>query len=316
LSLHATAEDAPVGLTREVRLLTDTTAEVRARGLADGPAGLTAAFDALELVDRSLSLFRQSELTRLNDRGEGCVSKELAHAISLSLDVAAASSGAFDPTVEPLTRAAGHLGGRRREPSAQERKRLLKNVGYRKVALDAPKGCVRMGEGTRLDLGGIAQGYGADLALGALVAKGARTAFVDLGGSSRAVHGETVKVEARDPEDRKRAPWVTFEMESGGLGTTAGGDGRPAHILDPRNGLPAETGVLAATVLARTAAEADALDTAVFVLGPVRGLELLARWGAEGIVLSRDSGRPTVWTTPGFAAAHRLQARPDVTVRE
>jgi thiamine biosynthesis lipoprotein len=183
------------------------------------------------------------------------------------------------------------------------------------VALDAPKGCVRMVEGTRLDLGGIAQGYAADLALAALVTKGARTAFVDLGGSSRAVHGEKVRVEARDPENRKLAPWATFEMESGGMGTV-GGDGRPAHVLDPRNGLPAETGVLAATVLARTAAEADALDTAVFVLGPTRGLELLARWGAEGLVLSREAGRATVWTTPGFAAAHGLQARPDVTVRE
>ncbi|HET8645306.1 MAG TPA: hypothetical protein VFO85_07445, partial [Vicinamibacteria bacterium] len=61
---------------------------------------------------------------------------------------------------------------------------------------------------------------------------------------------------------------------------------------------------------------ADALDTAVYVLGPQEGLALLGRRGAAGFVLLRDGGRKVVLTTPGFARTHSLEAAPDVEVRE
>ena len=61
--------------------------------------------------------------------------------------------------------------------------------------------------------------------------------------------------------------------------------------------------------------EADALSTAVFVLGAEDGLALLARRGAAGLVLSREAGRAVIRATPGFAETRRLRAADGVTVR-
>lgn len=298
---------------REVRLVMGTTAEVRVAGLADPAPALDAAFGALARVDDRLSLWKESELARLNREGSANASPELAAVLRHALDVAAASFGAFDPTVEPLVRATGGLGGSGRALGGGERRRLLARIGTEHVHLDLASGEVRLDPGTRLDLGGIAKGYAADLALSALKRAGATSGFVDLGGSSLAVFGDPLGVEVRDPLDASVRRWAAFELTGGAL-ATSGGDQRPGHILDPRNGLPAK-GVLAATVVAGSAMEADALSTAVCVLGADEGLALVRRRGAAGLVLLRERGRRVIRTTPGFAADHALRVAPGVEVR-
>jgi FAD:protein FMN transferase len=298
---------------REVRLVMGATAEVRAAGAADPAAALDAAFAALQRVDDRMSLWKPSELTTLNHAGRARVSPDLAAVLWHALDVSFASGGAFDPTVEPLVRAAGHLGGRPRRLGRCQRARLLERVGTAHVHLDTATREVSLDPGTRLDLGGIAKGYAVDLALDALRRAGASAGLVDLGGSSLGVFGGPAPVDVRDPEDPARPPWATFEIDGAAL-ASSGGDQRPGHILDPRTGLPAR-GVLAATVVARTATEADALSTAVYVLGADLGLALLSRRGAEGLVLLREGQRPVIRSSPGFAAAHALVAAPGVTVQ-
>lgn len=298
---------------REVRLVMGTTAEVRVGGLAEPAPALDAAFGALALVDDRLSLFKESELARLNREGRAKASAELLAVLRHALDVAAASSGAFDPTVEPLVRAAGGLGDEGRSLGNEERRPLLASVGCHHVHLDPATGEVRLDPGTRLDFGGIAKGYAVDLALAAVRGAGAASGLVDLGGSSLAAFGERVVVEIRDPIKKDGQPWAAFELRDGALGTS-GGDQRPGHILDPRTGLPARR-VLSATVVAGSAIEADALSTAVYVLGAEEGLALLRRRGAEGLVLLREGGRSVVRTTPGFAAARALRVARGVEVR-
>lgn len=297
---------------REVRLVMGATAEVRVLGAADPAPALDAAFAALQRVDDRMSLWKPSELTTLNQAGRARVSTDLASVLLHALDVAYASGGAFDPTVEPLVRAAGHLGGHPRRLGGCERARLLARVGTVHVHLDPATRAVRLDPGTRLDFGGIAKGYAVDQALDALRAAGAAGGVVDLGGSSLGVFGMPMTVLVRDPDDPALPPWATFELQDGSL-ASSGGDQRPGHILDPRTGLPARK-VLAATVVARTAMEADALSTAVYVLGAERGLELLSRRGAAGLVLARDGARPVLRASPGFAAAHALRPADGVTV--
>ena len=74
--------------------------------------------------------------------------------------------------------------------------------------------------------------------------------------------------------------------------------------------------VLSATVVAPDAMEADALSTALFVLGPREGLPLLEQRGASGFVLLREGRRRLLRSTRGFAAAHALKVAPGVEVRE
>ena len=297
---------------REVRVVMGTTAEVRVAGLDDPAPALDRAFAALALVDDQMSLWRESPLTRLNAAGSARVPAELFTVVRHALDVAHASAGAFDPTVEPLVRAAGGFGGPARGVSDGERQRLRARIGVRHVHLDDAGPAIRLDPGTTLDLGGIAKGYAADLALAALRAAGARSGLVDLGQSSIGVFGEPLSLDVRDPEEGDGTPWASFEAEEAAV-STSGGDQRAGHIFDPRTGLPAAR-VLSATVVAASGIEADALSTAVYVLGAEDGLRLLARRGAHGLVLRREKGRAVLRATPGFGVRFRLRTRADVLV--
>jgi thiamine biosynthesis lipoprotein len=291
-----------------------TRAEVQVAGVEDPAAAVDAAFRALDLVDRSMSLWKESELTRLNRDGEARVSAELQAVLAHALDMAAASDGAFDPTVEPLVRAAGGFGGTRRALTTAQRKRLLAKVGARHVHLERTSGSVRLDPGTALDLGGIAKGYAVDLALRALRAAGAESGLVDLGQSSVSVFGQPLTLDVRNPERPDGPSWARFRLSEGHV-STSGGDQREGHILDPRTGRPAHR-VLSATVIAGSAVEADALSTAVFVLGPDRGLALLERRGAAGFVLWRRRGSAVVETTAGMRSLYGLEPAAGVVVHE
>jgi len=308
--LAAPREGPPV---RETRLVMGTTAEVQVTGLAEAGPVLAAAFAALSRVDDSMSLWKPSELQRLNDHGTGRVSPDLLAVVQGAVEVAAASGGAFDPTVEPLVRATGGLGGRRRALRPAERRLLLQRVGFARVHVDPATAEVRLAPGTCLDLGGIAKGYAVDLAMGELRRAGAEGGLVDLGTSSLGVFGDPVAVDVRDPESATGAPWASFRLADAFL-ATSGADQRGAHIFDPRTGRAAR-GVLSATVVARTGLEADALSTALYVMGAADGLALLERRGAAGLVLLREHGRKVVRTTTGFGAAYGLVTAAGVALR-
>src|SRR5262249_24403474 len=158
--------------------------------LTDPTPAFDAAFAVLDRVDDAMSLWKPSELERLNDAGAARVSADVLAVLLQALDVAAASDGAFDPTVEPLVRASGGLGGPHRTPGGAGRHGFRGSVGYRRVQVEEPAAEVRLEPGTRLDFRGIAKGYAADLVLAALKAAGATRGLVDLGSSSISVFGE------------------------------------------------------------------------------------------------------------------------------
>lgn len=312
LALGDAARAAAAPVAHEVRLVMGTTAEVEAQGPAELSLALAAAFAALTRVDDAMSLWKPSELQRLNDAGEGQPSRDLRAVLESALEIAAASAGAFDPTVEPLVRARGGFGAPALRLSPTERTALLARVGYRRVHLDPDSGRVRLEPGTRLDFGGIAKGYAADLALDALRSGGAEAGFVSLGESSLGQFGKSLDLEARDPEAPAGQPWAAFRV-AGGSVSSSGFAQKGAHILDPRTGEPA-SGLLSATVVAATGIEADALSTAVFVLGADVGLRLLEQRGAAGFVLLRESGVRVVRATNRFAHEHALELAPGVSL--
>src|SRR5262245_26610239 len=222
---------------REARLVMGTVAEVVVEGVPETNAALDAAFAALDDVDRRMSLWKPSELSALNARGAGELSPPLFTVLDRSLEIARASQGAFDPTVEPLVRAAGGMGGPRRALDAAERRRLLARVGWSRIRLDASRRTIDLA-GTSVDLGGIAKGYAVDEALAALRAQGARAAMVDLGRSSVGTFGRPLVLDIADPERKDGPPWGTFVLEDASVGSS-GGDQKKDHILDPRTGRPA-----------------------------------------------------------------------------
>ncbi|MCU0641063.1 MAG: FAD:protein FMN transferase [Candidatus Margulisbacteria bacterium] len=142
-----------------------------------------------------------------------------------------------------------------------------------------------------LDLGGIGKGYAVEAARRLLLKKGVKSAIIDLH-SSIAVIGDGWRVGIRDPridKDGREKQGVAgiVILNDGDALATSGQYEQPGHIVDPRTGRPADR-CLSVTVVAKDAALADALSTAVFVLGPVDGRKLLARFGARSFIIGRN----------------------------
>ena len=128
-------------------------------------------------------------------------------------------------------------------------------------------------QGVKIDLGGIGKGFAVEKVRKLLMEQGAASGMIDIR-SSIAVFGKKVrKIGIQDPKDRSKILGMV-ELKEGESLSTSGNYERGNHIIDPRTKRPA-LGCSSVTVIGKNAAEADALSTAVFVLGPVAGTKLI-----------------------------------------
>ena len=249
----------------------------------DGRA-LGAAQEALALADdleRQMTIFREdSEISRIN-REAVCapveVEARLFGLLDLAARLAAETAGAFDITGGPLSRLWRSCRREGRLPTADEIESARAAVGMSHVRLDPERRTVAFAcENVGLDLGAIGKGHALDRICEQLRAEGVTDALVHAGHSSIAAMGcpawdQGWAVSIADAVGDSPRPQVRLHdqcMATSGSGQqfyeVAGK--RYGHIIDPRAGWPAE-GVLSATAIAPTAAEADALATAFYIMG-------------------------------------------------
>lgn len=272
-------------------------------------AAIAAGVAELERLEKVFSLYRaDSALARLNAEGglTGAPS-ELLDLVGQARGWAALSDGAFDPTVQPLWQLYfSHFTGA--EPAASgpsdeaiEAARAL--VDWRAVEVDAASSSIRLGRpGMGLTLNGIAQGYITDRVCDVLRAQGLDRMLVDMG-EPRALSahpdGSAWRIGVAHPAEPAKSV-TTLEVvdkgvsTSGGYGTTFDPEGRFTHLLDPRTGrtAPARSGV---TVVADTAAKADALSTALAV-APVERRQAIvtAAGGVKALFVAADGSVTTL----------------------
>jgi len=249
------------------------------------------------------ALDEKSEISSINiSAGSGAikVTDETFQIIKESLKQAEYTHGAFDPTVGLLL----ELWGFRKEinhiPSTEQLQIALAGVSWKNVNVDDEDCSVQLADpNTRLDLGGIAKGYAVDRAFEALRDMGETDFLINLAGNMRA-HGRPAptrpgwRIGIRNPF-AEGTHFGTLVLADGEGIATSGSyeryviiDGvRHGHILDPRNGRPV-SGMIAVTVVATSAMEADALSTALFVLGPEAGAELLQAHPGCGAIFVPD----------------------------
>jgi thiamine biosynthesis lipoprotein len=199
----------------------------------------------------------------------------------------AATQGAYDITSGPLSRAWGFMGRAGSIPEAETLAAARQRVGSQYLQLDGASHSVYFHRpGLEINFGSIGKGYALDRCAEQFAAAGIRDFLLHGGNSSvlaRGAHGSLSNeqgwsVGVRDPLHPERR-LGEIKLKDRALATSGSGtqffihDGRRyGHILDPRSGWPAE-GVLSVTVLAPTAAQADALSTAFYVLGPRQSRE-------------------------------------------
>ena len=246
------------------------------------------------------------------------VSEETMQVIQASLDMSRRSEGAFDITyaaMRGLWKFDEDLEKHIPPPAEIERRRLL--IDYRDVIVDAKKRTVRLRRaGMRLGLGGIAKGYAVDRCAEVLRRHGLRDFMVQAGGDLF-VAGQKGSahwmVGVRDP----RAPkGIIAKMAIQDHAFSTAGDYERAflldgkryhHIIDPKTGYPA-TASRGVTIFAPTAFLADALDDAVFILGPERGMALVDSYpGCSAMIVDASN---KVWVSKSLEGRLERTAAP------
>lgn len=301
--------------------------------VADDTARAVDALDLVDAIEDRITVYRDSsELARLNARAaEGWqpVGPELLALLVLARQLHERTGGAFDMAAGALVRAWGFLRRQGRTPTAEELARARESAGMRWVEIDERDARVRfLKDGVELNPGGIGKGWALDRMIETLRAAGVESVFVHGGASSvRAAGRQGLAAGGRGWPVGLRHPLLpgrrlaTVRLENAALGTSGSGTQffvdrgrRLGHILDPRSGLPAE-GVLSATVIAPTAAEADALSTALYVLGPEGLPTVAAAGGPVGAIVvlpAATSGGVRVLTANVPEAAVTVEPCPGV----
>ncbi|HEY2148014.1 MAG TPA: FAD:protein FMN transferase [Pirellulales bacterium] len=250
---------------------------------ADGTEAAIAALDLVDRLEEQLTVYRpSSEVSRLNrEAAERDVEVEprLFALLRFACELHRRTGGAYDITSGPLSKAWGFFRRAGQIPSDDDLAEALAGVGSQHLALDEAASNVRfLRPGLEINLGSIGKGYALDRAADFLEARGIADFLIHGGQSSmlargsRGLAGEGWWVGLRDPL-RPEERLGEIRLRNRALGTSGSlkqffyHEGRRyGHILDPRTGRPAQ-GMLSSTVLAPTAAEADALSTAMFVMG-------------------------------------------------
>lgn len=244
-----------------------------------------AAFDLIEQVEDQLTIYRDSsqviEINQLACQQAVEVDDGLFELLQLCQQLHRETNGAFDITSGPLSRTWGFLKREGRVPASEELDSALSRVDGARVALNPSAKTVQfLKPGTEINFNSIGKGYALDLVARQLELAGHDDFFWHGGGSSVLARGRNRSskkscwtIGLRHPVDAKQR-LAEFHLTDRALATAGGAtqffeqEGqRYSHILDPRTGQPA-AGVFSSTVLAPTAAMADGLATAFFVMGP------------------------------------------------
>ncbi len=262
----------------------------------------------LARIDQQMSTWRgDSDLSRFNAL-PGDATQLLPAAfhtvLACALATAEASGGAFDPTIGPLVDLWGfgpHPAEQEGPPPPERIAAALARIGWRRLDFDTASGRLCQPGGAALDFSGIAKGYAVDLVAEGLIAAGIDSFLVEIGGELR---GRGVKpdgspwwvaVEQAATTTEVQTPRYVVALHDLAIATS--GDYRRrfhhggvvyGHTIDPRTGWPIRPDIAAVTVLHRQCMQADALATAIAVLGLPAGLDHATRHGIAALIVTRE----------------------------
>ncbi|MBU6299974.1 MAG: FAD:protein FMN transferase [Verrucomicrobia bacterium] len=267
-----------------------TTWSLRTLGSAPDQAQVQRELDALESV---FSTWRaDSEISRFNQTPPHQwfpVSAELSEAFLLAREVHDRSSGAFDPTVGPLTAAFGFGPPSLANPGAQP---CLELIDY-----DPCRPALRKKTSApTLDLSALAEGFALERIASRLLAAGHHNFLLELGGELLArgdgPTGGGWRVGIQDPGIVGKSAATSLSLRNEALATSGTyrqreqrKEGTVTHIIDPRTRRPVAHDTVSVSVIAPSAIQADAWATALLVLGAEEGREMAGKAGLEALFL-------------------------------
>lgn len=254
----------------------DTVMTINAYG-SKSESAVKAAQNEINRLDKLLSVQKEnSEIFKLNQSKKMTVSEDTLTLITRSKEIYTLTDGAFDISCEPLIREWGFYSGlENKVPSKKAIETALEGVGAEHIKFE--NSTVTLDKNSSLDLGGIAKGYASHKAAEILKEYGVTSALMSLGGNVRAIgskpDGESWSVAVTDPDDNSKSIG-TLKISDKAVVTSGGyqryfeENGQTYHhIIDTKTGYPADSGLKSVTIVSDDDALADALSTALFVMG-------------------------------------------------
>ena len=306
-------------------LIMGTFAQIRlvCKSEQQGQEALSVARQTIDHIDKLMSTYRgDSELSEVNREAwkkPVRVSLETYDLLETALKYSRKTGGAFDITLTPLLKVWQEAEKQNRLPTADELTKAEKLVGFEKLRLSDPKErTVSFAEeGMELNVNAIAKGYAVDQVLTALRRPGVVAALVDIGGEiacfGQRISGEDWLVGIQDPfalsNDNPFIVKPRWKIRLRNCAVATSGDYRQyttikgkrySHIIDPRTGKPIRK-LPSVTIIAERSVDADALATAVSVLGPKEGMKLIESLPNTGALLIGGTGeKPQIYRSTGF----------------
>lgn len=275
-----------------------------------------AAMEEVRRLDGLLSTGEaSSEVGSINKAGMGRVSEDTLAVLKRAQEIWEDTGGLFDYTVYPLVELWGFSTGAYHVPSETELEEALALVDASKVRCDGD--VVTVGEGQRIDFGGIAKGYASARVMEVFREHGIRSGMVSLGGNvqtlGRKPDGGRWQVGIRNPDSEQGDVLAVVEAEDLAV-ITSGGYERYfeengtvyIHIIDPRTGCPADGDLSSVTVVSEDGTLADALSTSLYLMGYDAAVEYWKARRAEfDMVLITDQGE--ICVTEGIRDGFRSE---------
>jgi thiamine biosynthesis lipoprotein len=272
----------------------------------------------LERINARMSTYRKdSELSRFNRQRSTewfDVSSETVFVVDEAQRVSRLSQGAFDVTVGPLVNLWGFGPAPRREelPTDGAIEEALQSVGYEKVHTRSSPPAVRKDHPEiQIDLSAIAKGYAVDRVADHLKSRGIASYMVEIGGEvhaqGRNAQGSGWRIGIETPVANERSVQKVIHLQDRGMAISGDyrnyfeKDGkRFSHTINPRTGKPITHTLASVAVLQPTSMAADALATALMVMGPDAGYELAARESLPALFISKRPDGFEEKATPEF----------------
>lgn len=324
LSTSAAAAPAAAGPYNYQRLLLGTYFEITVdeplleKKVAD--KAVSAILSRVDEIDKVLSHYRpDSEISRFNvleeDNKTVPISPDMLKVLLKAKEVYNLSQGAFDPTLLPLSNFWKEVRAKQHPPSREEVEKIRQFTGFGQVTVDAARSVLSATKKEiMLDLDGLAKGYVIDEAAHILKSYGISNALINVGGDLMAMGHPRGKSKWRIgiQHPRKKGRLMgSFECNECAVATSGDYENftlvagkRISHIIDPISGYPANQGVLSATVISKSAMEANAWAVALSVLGPDRSKSLLKYLNRVSLkalmVVKKKRYNAQLYATPGL----------------
>lgn len=257
----------------------------------------------------------QSEIFAVNHAGGNPVevSGETAELLGYALEMCRKTDGALDISLYPVLTAWGFTTGEYHIPSDQELAEKMQLTGYEEISLSGS--AITLPPSFEIDLGAVAKGYACDLLTEFLTENRVSSAILSLGGNIRAIgskpDGSAWNISVQHPEAGDSLGILSLTDSS--IVTSGayeryftGEDGkRYGHILDPKTGKPAESGLTSATIIGSDSRMCDALSTAIFVMGLDKATDFWQENGGFDMLLVTDDGE--IYLTEGLEGSFTLE---------